>query len=338
MSQREGVALAPFTTFRIGGPARVFIEATNEEEIGAALGEAKRRALPLYPLGAGSNVLVRDEGVEGVVLKVALQGSVLTDDGGDRLLVAGAGLSWDTVVDQAAAAGMFGIENLAGIPGTVGGAAVQNIGAYGAEFANVFEYADTLESATGVPARIPRASAAFGYRASFFKTHRTQIITRVALRFRKAAKPNIAYADLARARAEGAPLATPSEIASAVRAIRAEKFPRGADEGTAGSFFKNPVIPRTHAAVLAARYPGLPVFPQEDGTAKISLAWLLDRALALKGFSLGSPARLYEKQPLVIVARAGARAQDVDALAREVEARVHVATGIAIEREVETFG
>lgn len=329
--------LAPFTTFHIGGSARVFIEATTEEEVRAACGEATRRALPLYPLGAGSNVLVRDEGVEGVVLKVGLRGCTLTDDGGDTLLVAGAGLLWDEVVDRAAVQGIFGIENLAGIPGTVGGAAVQNIGAYGAEFSNVFSYADTIESATGEHARIERADAAFGYRTSFFKTHRTHVIERVALRLRKTAQPNLAYADLARAQAESVPLTTPQEIAHAIRAIRAEKFPHAAEEGSAGSFFKNPVIPREHAAVLAARYPGLPIFPHEDGAAKVSLAWILDHALSLKGFSLG-PVRLYEKQPLVIVAREGARAQDIDALAREVEARVRRATGIAIEREVETFG
>ena len=337
MSPREGVPLAPFTTFHIGGNARVFIEATNEEEVRTAFGEAKRRALPVYPLGAGSNVLVGDEGVEGVVLKVGVRDSTLTDDGGDTLLVAGAGLLWDEVVDRVAAQGIFGIENLAGIPGTVGGAAVQNIGAYGTEFSNVFEYADTIESATGDRARITRADAAFGYRTSFFKTHRTHVITRVALRLAKTAKPNLAYADLARAQREGVPLTTPEEIARAIRAIRAGKFPHTAEEGSAGSFFKNPVIPREHAAALAARYPGLPVFPQEDGSAKVSLAWLLDHALSLKGFSLG-PVRLYEKQPLVIVAGEGARAQDVDALAREVEARVLRATGIAIEREVETFG
>ncbi len=337
MNPREGVPLAPFTTFHIGGPARVFIEATTEEEIRAAFGEAKRRALPVYPLGAGSNVLVRDEGVDGVVLKVMLSGCTFADDGGDTLLVAGAGLLWDEIVSRASAQNIFGIENLAGIPGTIGGAAVQNIGAYGAEFSNVFEYADTIESATGESARITRADAAFGYRTSFFKTHHTHIITRVALRLTKTAKPNIAYADLARAQAAGTPLATPSHIARAIRAIRAEKFPHTAHEGSAGSFFKNPVIPREHAAALAAQYPGLPVFPHEDGTAKISLAWLLDHALSLKGFSLG-PVRLYEKQPLVITAREGARAEDVDALAREVEARVLRTTGIAIEREVETFG
>ena len=334
---RTRLPLAPFTTFHIGGEARVFIEATTEEEIRAAFGEATRRALPLYPLGAGSNVLVRDEGVEGVVLKVALRDFTLTDDGDDPLLVAGAGLLWDEVVDRASAQGIFGIENLAGIPGTVGGAAVQNIGAYGAEFSHVFEYADVIESTTGEHVRITRAPAAFGYRTSFFKTHRAYVITRVALRLKKTVQPNLAYADLARAQAMGTPLTTPAEIARALRALRAEKFPQGAEEGTAGSFFKNPVIPHEQAAALAARYPGLPVFPQEDGTAKVSLAWLLDHALSLKGFSLG-PVRLYEKQPLVIVAREGARAQDVDALAREVEARVLAATGIALAREVETFG
>ena len=138
MSPREGVPLAPFTTFRIGGPARFFIEATTEEEVEKARGEAARHALPLIPLGGGSNILVSDEGVEGVVLKMALRGIAFEKDGDDTLVVAGAGTPWEEVVDATVAQGVFGIENLAGIPGTIGGAAVQNIGAYGAELAGIF--------------------------------------------------------------------------------------------------------------------------------------------------------------------------------------------------------
>ncbi len=336
MNPREGVLLAPFTTFRIGGPARFFIEATTEEEVEAARAEAVRRALPLIPLGNGSNILVPDAGVEAVVLKMALQDIAFEDAGANMLLIAGAGRAWDAVVDAALAQGVFGIENLAGIPGTVGGAAVQNIGAYGAELADVFEYADTIDSATGARARISRAEAAYGYRTSFFKEQGTHIITRVALRLAKDAALNTSYADLTRARVAGVPLTTLSEVAHAVRAIRAEKFPQNAGEGTAGSFFKNPVIPQELSNALAARYPGLPVFPQEDGRAKLSLAWILDNALSMKGYAVGR-ARLYERQPLVVVVRAGATAEEVDALARAVEERVYGATGIRIEREVQTI-
>lgn len=330
------LSLAPFTTFHIGGPARVFIEAHTEEEVEAARAEAARRALPLVPLGNGSNILVPDTGVEGVVLKMALRDIAFEDREDDTLLIAGAGLAWDTVVDAAVAQGLFGIENLAGIPGTIGGASVQNIGAYGASFSDVFAYADTIDRVTGARVRVTHAEAGFGYRASSFKTIRNLIITRVALRLSKRAELNLSYPDLARAREEGVLLTTQAEIAYAVRAIRTKKFPQAAEEGTAGSFFKNPVIPQAAAAALGARYPGLPVFPHEEGSAKLSLAWILDHILSLKGYAVGR-ARLYEKQPLVVVARAGALAREVETLACEVEERVRAVTGIVTEREVETF-
>ena len=338
MIVRSGIPLAPHTTFHIGGPARVFIEADTEEDIRAALGIAKRRALPLYPLGAGSNVLVKDEGVEGVVLKVALR-DIVFESGNDGfyLLIAEAGAKWDDVVDAAVSRGLSGIENLAGIPGTVGGATVQNIGAYGAELADVFEYADSIDTTTGALVRITRAESAFAYRSSFFKESRAHVIVRVALRLTTLGTPRVGYPDLARAREAGTPLSTPPEIAAAVRAIRSQKLPDPSEEGTAGSFFKNPVISDASVATLRARYPEMPVFPQGDGMAKVSLAWLLDRALSLKGYAMGS-VRLYERQPLVIVAREGATASQVDALAQEVARRVVDATGIVLEREVETFG
>ena len=334
---QEYVPLAPLTTFGVGGAARFFIEAYSERDIEDAIAYAREHTLGVHPLGRGSNVLVPDHGVAGIVLKISTRDIVFEDGGDEMLLIADAGASWEDVVDSAGARGLFGIENLAGIPGTIGGAAVQNIGAYGAELKDIFAYADVINSATGLPRRISRAEAAFGYRTGFFKEQRGYIITRVALCLRKHATLNIAYPDLLRAQADGASLATPKEIASTVRTIRTLKFPRNAHEGTAGSFFKNPIISPELAGVLVRRFPEMPMFPQQDGAVKISLAWILDRALSLKGFSMGR-ARLYEGHALVIVAREGASAAEVDALAQEVSERVFALTGIRIEREVEMFG
>jgi UDP-N-acetylmuramate dehydrogenase len=334
---QEHVSLAPFTTLGVGGEARFFIEAHTEKDIQDAIALAQQHTLPLFVLGAGSNVLVPDAGVAGVVVKVALRDVIFQDENERVLCIAGAGTLWEDVVNEAGARGLFGIENLAGIPGSLGGAVVQNIGAYGAELVQVFEYADSIDSTTGVKTRSARADAAFAYRTSFFKKHREHIITRVALHLPKHATPNITYVDLARASAQGTPLTTPIEIARAVRSIRALKFPRSDLEGSAGSFFKNPVISRELFQELEGRFPGLPAFPQGNGAVKISLAWLLDHALSLKGYAKGL-VRLYENQPLVIVARKGARAEEVDALATLVAERVFTATGIRIEREVETFG
>jgi UDP-N-acetylmuramate dehydrogenase len=337
MKKQFSVPLAPFTTFHIGGAARVFIEAHSEKEIQEAIAYAHENNLSLYPLGAGSNLLVPDAGVEGVVLKMASHTIAFEKEGDDTLLVADAGTPWGKVVGAASEQNLFGIENLAGIPGTIGGASIQNIGAYGAELADAFVYADCIDGITGEKKRITRADAAFGYRASFFKAHRAVIITRVALRLSKNASPNIAYADLARAHESGISLSTPREISDAIRAIRAKKFPLSEKEGTAGSFFKNPIISPEQADLLRNHFPDIPLFPQDDGTIKITLAWLLDHALSLKGFSRGR-VRLYEKQPLIIVARGGATATEVGALADEIAKRVFDATGIVIEREVEMFG
>ncbi|MFZ1075021.1 MAG: UDP-N-acetylmuramate dehydrogenase [Minisyncoccia bacterium] len=337
MTIGENVPLAPLTTFGVGGVARFFAEARTEKDIMKAVAFAAQHGLSLFALGNGSNVLVPDNGIEGLVLKISLRDSVAEESNGVVHLRAGAGTSWDAVVDKACARDAFGIENLAGIPGTLGGAAVQNIGAYGVDLSAVFEYADGIDASTNSPRRISLEEAAFGYRTSYFKRHPDFIIATVALRLKKHGAVQIAYADLARAQAEGVPLTTPREVADAVRAIRAVKFPHSENEGTAGSFFKNPVVFREQAEALTAKFPGLPTFPQKNGDVKLSLAWILDHALSLKGYSFG-PVRLFEKQPLVIVAKRGATAADVDAFAADVANRVFSATGIAIEREVETFG
>ncbi|HUX81047.1 MAG TPA: UDP-N-acetylmuramate dehydrogenase [Candidatus Paceibacterota bacterium] len=337
MEVQNSLPLAPFTTFHIGGPAQLYIEAFSEEEIRDALAHAHASGLPVFILGAGSNVLIPDAGVAGVVLRVMLRDITINALGKDVFLIAGAGAPWDTVVTVAGAEGLFGIENLAGIPGTMGGAAVQNIGAYGAEFSNVFAYADGIDRETGDAWRVTGTDAQFAYRSSFFKTHPEFIITRVALRLSKSAPLSLAYADLIRAREQGVVLTTPRAVAHAVRAIRAQKFPLLSKEGTAGSFFKNPIISQEHAARLIQKFPNLPVFPQDTGAMKVSLAWILDHVLALKGYEKGR-VRLYEQQPLVLVARTGATAHDVTALADEISERVFSATNISIEREVEIFG
>lgn len=337
MTIQTEVTLAPLTTFHIGGPARAFSEACTEEDVEAAILHAQASGLPLFVLGAGSNVLVPDTGIDGVVVHMCIGGITLLEAGEYVELVGGAGMLWEEIVDVAIANGLYGIENLAGIPGTLGGAAVQNIGAYGAEFSLVFAYADVIDSRTREKRRISGQEAAFAYRTSLFKEHPELVILRVALRLAKHGALQTSYADIARAVSLGARLMTPLDVADAVRRIRSQKFPSDPHEGTAGSFFKNPVVTEEKGSELGARFPGLPTFPQPSGKVKVSLAWILDHALALKGYAQDR-VRLYEKQPLVVVAEEGARSGDVDALASFVAEKVFDATGIMIEREVETFG
>ncbi len=337
MNVREHVLLAPFTTLGVGGQARFFIEAFTPEDVEEAIAFARKEHLPFFVLGGGSNVLVPDAGIPGVVIRMRMQ-HVSIEESEDRLVItADAGVAWDDIVAAAGTRGFFGIENLAGIPGTAAGAAVQNIGAYGAELSPVFAYADVIDTPSGVHTRITRDEAAFAYRTSFFKKNPNIVIIRVALSLSKESKAHILYPDVAKAHAAGVPLTTPVEIAFAIRFIRARKFPHGDGQGSAGSFFKNPVVSREAATSLCARFPGLPSFPQGKDMMKLPLAWILDHVLSLKGYAMG-PVRLYEEQPLVIVAKSGATAADVDALACVVAARVQEATGIALEREVETFG
>lgn len=332
MTILENVVLAPYTTFRIGGKARYFAEAHAVEDIYAAIAFAREHRVSLRVIGAGSNLLVPDEGVNALVVRMCMQTVEIHDD----LLIADAGASWETVVDTAAAAQCFGIENLAGIPGTMGGAVVQNIGAYGTELAQVFMYADAIDARDGTERRITVADAAFGYRTSQFKTDRNLIIIRAALRVSQQGHPHLAYADLARAATSGMLMDTPANVVSSVRTIRAQKFPNLREEGTAGSFFKNPVLSKETGDELTARYPELPVYLHDEQRVKIPLAWILDHILSLKGYALGK-ARLFEKQPLVLVSQFGTSSHDVEALAAYVAKKVHDTCGITIEREVETL-
>ena len=332
MKIREAEPLKAHTTFKIGGPAAFYAELDGAEDVREAAALARERGLPLRLIGEGSNLLVPDEGAAAVVARLAPRDVRIEGE----MLFASAGALWDAVVDAASGEGLWGIENLAGIPGTVGGAVVQNIGAYGAELSETCAYVEACDLSTGLVGRVGREDAGFAYRMSAFKDSRRLAVLGAAFTLSRRGAPRLGYQDLQSAAAAGESLGTPSEVACAVRAIRMRKFPDLSKEGTAGSFFKNPVVSSARTEELLARYPELPHFPQDGGAAKISLAWILDHALSLKGHAVGG-ARLFERQPLVIATDATATARDVESLAEEIAERVRAATGITIEREVETF-
>ncbi len=336
MNIKEQVPLAPYTTFHIGGPARFFVHAPSIEEIKEALSFAKERNIPVLILGGGSNVLIDDAGFDGLVIKIELSGVELQKNAAEVLLVAGAGENWDGVVARAVGEGLWGIENLSGIPGTMGAAPVQNIGAYGTELKDTLTWVEVLDTETKEIKKMSNAECAFGYRTSIFKKNPGRfVVLRVALTLHAQGAANLAYRDLAEAFV-GIPAPGLGDIRAAVLAIRARKFPDLAHEGTAGSFFLNPTISIQKAAELAAQFPALPQYPGELGV-KISLAWLLDNALQLKGAAVAG-ARLFEKQPLVIVAQnppaGGCSSRDVVALAHKVKKEVKEKIGIEIELEV----
>lgn len=324
MKIEEYIPLAPLTTFNIGGPARFFVRVRTVDELKESLDFARDKSLSTLVLGGGSNILVRDEGFDGLVIKIEIKG-IAEKDG---LLVVGAGEEWDALVLHAVKKNLWGIENLSGIPGSVGAAPVQDIGAYGAELRDVFEFVEAFDTAQGTTVRLSNKECGLGYRTSIFKKNPNRfVILQVALNLSKNGKPNLSYRDL-----QSLKNPTLGDVREAVLGIRAKKFPDLTKEGTAGSFFLNPTVSEATAQALQKRFPELPQFPAEGGV-KISLAWLLDNALHLKGTTQGG-ARLFEHQPLVIAAERGARAGDVRTLAEFVALRVREELKISIEPEV----
>jgi UDP-N-acetylmuramate dehydrogenase len=328
MTVREHVPLSSLTTFKVGGPARYLIECADANDVRKALSFANEQGLPWRAFGGGSNILASDKGFDGVLIRVTADTYSLGEEG---IVVADAGMEWDALVRKTCEKGLWGFENLAGIPGSVGAAPVQNVGAYGAEIKDTLEWVEAVNG-RGELTHLTKEECGFGYRDSRFK-HEPFIILRASWKLSVMPVPKLSYKDLAAKAASGEVLDTPSKIADAVRAIRAKKFPDLREWGTAGSFFKNPVISEEAFAVLEKRYPDVPSYAAEGGR-KVPLAWILDRVLALRGYA-GTHARLFEAQPLVIVADAGATAGDVMALASDVAARVNEATGIELEWEVQ---
>jgi UDP-N-acetylmuramate dehydrogenase len=346
MEVHENVPLALLTTFKVGGKARYVVKCFSEEDVVRALAFIRERALPWYVIGGGSNVLASDEGYEGVIIQPLIPGISFQDTKNETdptyTVTAGAGVVWDELVQECALRALWGLENLAAIPGLVGGAPVQNIGAYGADVSDTILYVDALDTRTSQVTRFTKEECAFGYRDSRFKHDPSFIILRAAFSLSSLASPRIHYADLS-AYAETHTdsedfLNTPLAIARAVREIRSHKFPDLNIYGTAGSFFKNPIISKEQYASLQEHYPEMPGFSSTDSvtgleTIKIPLAWILDHVLNLNGMAQGN-VKHFERQPLVLVANSEATTKEVEALAHTVEEKVFDATGITIEREV----
>ncbi len=350
---QQQVPLAPFTTFGIGGPARWFASVETARQLAAACAWAREQQLPVFVLGGGSNVLIADTGFPGLVLRIALRG--ITEEAGEhtRLFHVAAGEDWDALVSRSVASGCAGIECLAGIPGTVGGSPVQNIGAYGQEVAQTIASVQCFDRATGVCLTFSSAECGFAYRASRFNTPPDQgryIVTEVAFALRPAGAPHLEYADLKHhfaSRGEAAP--TLAETAEAVRTIRRAKgmviegatlADRDPDTRSAGSFFKNPVVSvETFQAITAAVAPApVPSYPAPGNRRKLPAAWLMEQSGFHKGFALGGAA-LSSRHPLALTNRSGhASAAEVLALRDRVVAGVRQRFDILLEPEPVLIG
>jgi UDP-N-acetylmuramate dehydrogenase len=341
----ENIPLAPLTTFKIGGPAKYYVEAATAGEVQEAVTFARARDLPLFILGGGSNLVVSDAGWPGLVLKVALQGIEQRDgqdENGSVIFDAGAGESWDRFVSHAVMAHCAGVECLSGIPGSVGGTPVQNVGAYGQEVADTISSVEVLDLKDGQVRELCREACGFSYRASIFNTTERGrfIVLRVTYALTPGGKPRIAYADLKR-HFEGRET-TPdlAETREAVRHIRAIKgmliVPGDADCQSAGSFFKNPVLSETEHERLkqraAVRGLTVPSYPALETHKKVSAAWLVERSGFNKGFGFGRVG-ISSKHALAIVNRGGATASEVIALKEQIQQRVEEIWGVKLEPE-----
>lgn len=338
MTVQEHVPLSEHTTFRVGGPARFFAEVHSTEELRKAVSFAHTNTVPWFVLGGGSNTLVREAGFSGLIIKIVLHGVSFQDANiGSVLVTAAAGENWDALVAETVARGLWGLENLSLIPGTVGGAPVQNIGAYGVEIKNVLECVEVLNTETNSIETLSADMCQFGYRDSLFKKPegKKYIILSVTLRLSITPNPNLTYKDVAEHFASSGEEPTLAALRAAIMQIRERKLPNVAEVGTAGSFFKNPFISGEKLAELKQSYPDIRVFPSTGERVKVSAAWLLDHIARAKELSVGDVA-VWPAQSLVLVNRGSASATEVESLATQLEHRVAEATGIILEREVVT--
>jgi UDP-N-acetylmuramate dehydrogenase len=345
---QENVPLAPLTTLQVGGAARYFAELKREDDVREAAQFAKTRSLPLFVLGGGSNLVVADAGWPGLVLRIAIGGisSPNTKDAAGHavLFSVGAGVNWDDFVAQAVVQNCAGVECLSGIPGSVGGTPVQNVGAYGQEVAETIESVRALDLQTDRIVVLPKPACGFRYRASVFNsTERGRyIILRVNYRLKRGGAPSLKYADLQKHFAESADKKKPSlaEIREAVRAIRRSKgmliVPGDADCRSAGSFFKNPVLSEAQFQDLATRAASraleIPSYPALDAQHKVSAAWLVEHSGFAKGFAAGAVG-ISNKHALALINRGGANASDIVGLKDEIQNGVQAAWGILLEPE-----
>ena len=331
--------LAPLTTLGVGGNARFFGIARSVSDVEYAVPWAKRRKLSLFVLGGGSNIVVSDKGLDGVVLRIGIPGIEERQEGGTTLFDVGAGVDWDGFVAHCVARNCGGVECLSGIPGSVGGTPVQNVGAYGQEVSETIVSVLTFDLVENCVREMKAAECGFSYRASIFNTSQRgrYVILRVTYRLASDGKPSLRYADLQKHFA-GREAPSLGKVRQAVLEIRASKgmVLRPGDPGSAGSFFKNPVLSASEHEELARRAAerGLevPSYPALAAQRKVSAAWLVENAGFRKGYVRGR-AGISSKHALAIVNLGGATAAEIVGLKDEIQAGVELAWGVRLEAE-----
>ena len=334
MQLEPGVSLKPYNTFGLPAVAGRLVRITSEADVRAVVDHPELGLAPKFVLGGGSNVILTRDMPE-LVLKVEVPGLRLVRETASAVIVeAGAGERWHDLVAWTLEQGWPGLENMALIPGTVGAAPVQNIGAYGLELQDRFESLDTVDLVTGRAVTLDASQCKFGYRDSIFKQALAgkSVITRVRFRLPKPWQPVLGYLDLERKMAETGNTAPDARtIFDWVCAIRRAKLPDPAEIGNVGSFFKNPIVTEDQCRDIIARDPHVVHYPMDDGRFKLAAGWLID-ACGWKGKTVGH-AGVYEKQALVLINRGGAIGSEVQTLARAIQESVYGRFGIRLEPE-----
>ena len=342
MTPLERVSLASRTTLGVGGPARWLVKARQEVEILDALDWAAARGMPVRVLGGGSNVVVADEGLEALVIQVALRGREVREAAGAVELIAAAGEPWDELVGHAVARGWAGLECLSGIPGLVGATPIQNVGAYGQDVSQTVTGLRAVDRASRRVVTLSAAECRFGYRDSLFRSAEPErfVVLEVTYRLRPGGTPTVRYAELAR-HLEGRGLAAPTlaDVRESVIEIRRAKSmvldPGDPNRRSCGSFFVNPVLAAADAArveALVGADAGMPRWPEPNGRVKLSAAWLIERAGLRRGDRRGN-AGISTNHTLAIVNCGGATTREVLALAREIRDRVRERFGVTLMPE-----
>ena len=331
---KQNISLKPYNTFGIDAKAHLWLEVNDETEAIEFLIDNMHSKRPIFVLGGGSNILLTND-YEGVVLKVNIKGKeVIHEDENEVHLKIGAGENWHQLVMYCVENGWGGIENLSLIPGCVGAAPIQNIGAYGVEIKDVFEYLEAIHIPTGAKHTFTHSDCRFGYRDSVFKREAKgeYLICRVVIRLQKKPVLNTSYGTIEEELSELDHTPTIKDVSNAVIGIRQSKLPDPEVIGNGGSFFKNPVIPSSHFSQIKAQYPKAPSYPAGEGLTKIPAAWLI-QTCGWKGRRFGDYG-VHDRQALVLVNFGNAKGQDIYDLSGKIMESVKETFQIELEREV----
>ena len=330
---KKNVPLSSHTTLGVGGNAEFFCEVTSVDELREVLIWAKESHHHVTVLGGGSNVLISDTGIQGLVIKLNFLNIEYTNSGDKILVTAGAGIVLDTLVAELVEKRLWGLENFSAIPGSVGAVPIQNVGAYGLETKDVLHTVLVYDRENDTTYMMNNSECEFAYRDSIFKHHPNRYcVLAVTFTLSSNPQPKLAYRDLEKSFKTNT---TPSieEIRDAIIKIRSAKFPDWKTIGTAGSFFKNPIITEEAFQALTTLYHEVPGYRAGEGKIKISLGWILDHVCGLRGYREGN-VRLFEHQALVLVCERGTTAREIETFSQKIIDMVFQKTNVVVEREV----